>query len=281
MKKFSALSVFAMLSVLLCGCSKQETKKVQAYLNDRFHEEFEIIDTDKDELYDGKTYSYSVFCRSTAHPEYRFEVTTDEGGRRMHEYWDSYAASILNARAAQKLDDLLLADFETFFVRVDVPVNRGYYLNEMESITYEQYFRDLRPDYPEQPADVLWTYYTIYVQEESYVEKDYEAEFDKLFVALREMCDTLQTNGVLRINIFPEPLYARSVEWYSQYPSSYAMPSTSFSYDGEKLVADIEVISQVIACDHTTRESVQCLLLDQPMTRETYAAERIGKLEDQ
>lgn len=266
------------LILVLTGNLKSDEEKILEYLQERYCEEFTVIDTDSSS-YGGPVFSYNLTadCCPVNHPEYLFAAKITHGGTSEAYISDLYAQGILNKRTADMVKEKIGDFFPDYFVMVELPESTDIVLSDMEEITYESYFQSRAPEYPEKTNELPEATYYITVNTDSYISVPYDKEYDMLFGLLEELSEELHIDGRIRLEYVPNNLYERYTEWRSEH--LYAMPSSYYysNYDDydEKKKYPYELY--VIDYDNTEQKLTSFWSDREPMTKELYVNGRTEK----
>lgn len=216
----------------LTGNLKSDEEKILDYLQERYGEEFTVIDTNFSS-YGGPVFSYNLTadCCPVNHPEYLFAAKITHGGTSEAYISDLYAQGILNKRTTDKVKEKIGNFFPEYFVYVDLGEDSDIVLTDMEDITYETYFQSVKAEYPEKTDDIFPVRCYITVNSDSYVSLSYDEEYDMFFDMMNEMSEELQVDVWILIKYMPNDLYNRYTKWHSEH--IYAMPQSHYypNYD--------------------------------------------------
>lgn len=275
--KISICVVCTALLVLLSGCGKSDEERVQKYLEDRYNEEFVVIDTESSS-YGGAAFSYnlSASCYPTAHPEYIFYAEISHAGTSEASYSDHYAQGILNKRTADIVSEKL-ADFPSeFCVFVNVNNKSDVKFDNMEEVDYESYFLNSYRNYSSYTNQLYPIVYSIAINEDSYESIGFDKEFELFYGILKEMSADIQADGKLNIRFMPQELYNRYTTWYSEHTiNSFGMPTNYYyaDYDfGGEFIYELYELHYSLQNDKLTSFNSS----KETMTEELYVNKRMA-----
>ncbi len=281
-KKSICLACAAGAVLLLLGYRylQSDEKKIERYLEDRYGENFVVLNSSSSG--DGRTpFSHTVtaFCTPADDPECIFRTRIENAGTQHPLYVDEYAKGILCQRMEKTVTEKLGDYFGEYFAECYIYQNFSPILQNMDDITYDDYFSGLYRNYPEQESGKIVAAYIITINSDRYEPQDYGAEYDLLYSVLKEMSDTLQIDGKLLVSFDPSVLYERELEWSMEHAYPYAMPTRYYHYD-EKHMEDIPFEFYTIGYDHITLQSTSFYSVGEPLSREDYTAQREKGMED-
>lgn len=142
------LGLCTTLLIVLSGCAGSDERSVQEYLEDRYNEQFTILDSEASA--DGGSafsHNFTAFCVSESHPDCVFKTTIKGAGSGYGTFEDEYANGILSQRINKMAKEKLGDAFGEHFLACYLYQNNSLVLSDWDALTYEMYFGGLNPYY--------------------------------------------------------------------------------------------------------------------------------------